>query len=220
MFVELISALRCLTPHEESWLVAAARRTVGRNVAEGTLGCPVCRREYPIVGGVAYFGTEPPAAAGTRAEERWDAPADAPDEALRLAALLDLATPGGLVVLGGGWGRLAPALLEIAPVRCLLVDPDFDARGAGELSVIRSAGAIPIAAGAARGVALDALAAGEGTLAAAVRALGAGGRLVAPAEASLPAGIAELARDGALWVGERAEAPPSAPVAIGRPRRA
>jgi uncharacterized protein YbaR (Trm112 family) len=225
LFVDLISALRCLTPHEDSWLVAAARRTEGRHVVEGTLGCPVCRREYPITGGVAYFGVEPPAASGGGLPEEafTDDDPDAAERALRLAALLGLADPGGVVVLGGGWGRLAPTLLEIAPVHCVLVDPDFDARGAGELSVIRSAGAIPLAAGAARGVALAGAAvageAGGATLAAAVRALRARGRLVAPAGAPLPPDVIELARDEELWVAERA-APPSAPVALGRPRRA
>ena len=40
-----------------------------------------------------------------------------------------------------------------------------------------------------------------------------GGRLVAPAGAPLPEGVRELARDDAVWVGER-EALPSAPVTL------
>src|SRR5689334_5424546 len=117
MFVDLISSLRCLTPHEDSWLVAVSRRMEERSIVEGTLGCPVCRREYPVVGGVGYFGVEVGASAPPT-----DAPVDE-DGALRLAAFLGLESPGGLVVLGGAWAGLAPALRELVPVSCVLVNP-------------------------------------------------------------------------------------------------
>jgi len=51
----------------------------------------------------------------------------------------------------------------------------------------------------------------------AVRALVAGARLVAPAGAAVPAGVRELARDEADWVGER-DAAPSPPVPLRRAR--
>ena len=41
------------TPHEASWLVVSFARRDGRFIVEGTLGCPVCHRQYPIRDGVA-----------------------------------------------------------------------------------------------------------------------------------------------------------------------
>ena len=52
MFIELVDALRCPRPHEESWLVLAASRLEARHVLEGTLGCPVCHAQYPIRDGI------------------------------------------------------------------------------------------------------------------------------------------------------------------------
>jgi hypothetical protein len=57
-----------------------------------------------------------------------------------------------------------------------------------------------MASGSVRGVALDIHHAESPWLADAVRVLRAGGRLVAPASAPLPAGTRELARDDREWV--------------------
>ena len=65
MFIELVDALRCPQPHAESWLVVASTRTQARHILEGTLGCPVCRAEYPIVDGVVDFRGDSAAAATT-----------------------------------------------------------------------------------------------------------------------------------------------------------
>ena len=56
MHVELVETFRCMAPHRDSWLVAAADRTESRVILDGTLGCPVCHAEYVIRGGIAYFG--------------------------------------------------------------------------------------------------------------------------------------------------------------------
>ena len=217
MFIELVDALRCLTAHDDSWLVAASRRMAGRSIVDGTLGCPVCRREYPVVGGVAYFGVDAEEPSAGRDAAAVAAGVGGGDDALRLAALLGLDTPHGTVVLAGGWARLAPALRELTSVRCLLLDPlgSWAGRGDEGTSVIRAGGAVPLAAGAVRGVALDAATSAPGTVRAAARALVPGGRLVAPAAAEVPEGISALARDASVWVGERLAAP-SAPVPIGR----
>jgi hypothetical protein len=37
MFIELVDALRCPVPHEESWLVASADRMEARHIVDGTL---------------------------------------------------------------------------------------------------------------------------------------------------------------------------------------
>src|SRR5689334_22428621 len=101
MFIELLDYLRCPQVHEESSLVVAARTTEGRDIMEGTLGCPVCHSEYPIIGGVARFVER----------DRTTSPDDATeDEALRLAATLDLTGPRGYAILEGAATNHAPLL--------------------------------------------------------------------------------------------------------------
>jgi uncharacterized protein YbaR (Trm112 family) len=208
MHVELIDRLRCPNPHEDSWLVATATRAVDRHILDGALGCPVCGAEYAIREGEVWFDrSEPETPAGpSRSGE---------EAALRLAAMLDLDERGGLYVLQGAWTGSAPAMAGSFPdARFVFVaTPD----GPGASAVLRGTGdAIPLAAGGTRGVALDR--AVPALVEAAVRALVAGGRLVAPAASAVPEAITVLARDAAWWVGERASRPVfSAPVT---PRRA
>jgi hypothetical protein len=175
-------------------------------VREGTLGCPICRAEYPIEGGVADFRT------GERAPRAAPAAMPALPEADELAAMLALTDPLGFVVLIGSWARRADALLDLldAPPLLLVDPPDDVAIGPG-LSGLRTETALPIAGGAARGVAVDV--ATPARVESAARTTRAGGRLVAPADAALPAGVRELARDARVWVAER-EAAPSAPVTL------
>ena len=73
------------------------------------------------------------------------------------------------------------------------------------LSGVRCDARLPLAVGAARAIAVDG--ADAARLAWAVHATRAGGRIVAPASASVPDGVRELVRDASVWVGER-EAPP------------
>lgn len=216
MFVDLVQSLRCLNTHEDGWLVAVTRRMEGRSIVHGTLGCPVCRREYPVVDGVGYFGVEPPAERG-RAAPTPSLPGES--DALRLAAFLGLETPGGIVVLGGPWARLALELRAIVPVSCVLLDPPpGDAARVGEgLGALRTTGTIPLAAGSVRGVALDP-ADGEARLREALRVLAGRGRLVAPARLPVPPDADELARDGTIWVA-RTRLAASAPVGIARGAR-
>ncbi|HKG91357.1 MAG TPA: hypothetical protein VKA84_05685, partial [Gemmatimonadaceae bacterium] len=96
MFIELVDHLRCVRPHEEIWLVAAARRMDGRHIIEGTLGCPVCRAEYPIREGAADFRSRDGGAADAGAQA-----AAVPDETevMRAGALLGLVEGGGVALL-------------------------------------------------------------------------------------------------------------------------
>lgn len=194
MFIELVDALRCPTPHEESWLVAAAARMEYRHIVQGTLGCPVCRAEYPIERGVVDF---------RRAASGPPTPGAAPDEqqATRLAAFLDLTDRSGFAVLLGGWGVNAPLLRGLVETPLIVVDPPEGTEGEPGISVIRCDGPIPLAVGAARGVAIDGGRADR--VASAVRATRVKGRVVAPIAVALPDGLAELARDDTLWVAER-----------------
>jgi uncharacterized protein YbaR (Trm112 family) len=206
MFVEIVDALRCPRPHEESWLVLAARRTEDRHVLEGTLGCPVCRAEYPIHDGIADFSDPTAPDRASTATIRNLPPAD------HLVAMLDLADTLGFVVLIGAWGTRADELLALldAPPLLLVEPPEGVTMGRG-LSGIRAGTMLPLATGAARAVATDA--ADATRVADAARATRAGGRLVAPAVSRVPEGVRELARDETVWVGERLPLP-SAPVTL------
>lgn len=212
MFVELIDVLRCTRPHEESWLVAVPTRMDGRHIAEGVLGCPVCQAEYPVRRGVVDFtggiasdrGSRSPPGGG---EAREDAAADA----MRLAALLDLTDEKGWVLLTGRWARLIDQMQSLVENELLVVNPPADREGGNGVSVIRVGDVLPIASGLARAAAID-LSTGfdPNAAAAAVRS---GGRVMGPSALAVPAGVRELARDDAGWVGER-EGNVSAPVLL------
>ena len=221
MHVDLIEALRCPNAHEESWLVARFDRMAGRQVAEGTLGCPVCRAEFPIVGGAVRFDRGGAGeSAGHPAGAGWPEGAGGEAGALRLAALLGLGEGTGVVVLAGAWSAWRAAIAALVPdFQLLLLNPPVAAAVPEEVgeppSVLVSPGRLPVAAGAVRAVAVDEGNATPALLADAVRALAAGGRLVAPAATALPDGVGELARDEALWVAERREAPRLVPLGRG-----
>jgi uncharacterized protein YbaR (Trm112 family) len=209
MFIELVDALRCPVPHEESWLVAAATRMEFRHIVEGTLGCPVCHAEYPVRRGVADF---------RRAPHLPLPPEMPPDEmeATRLAAFLDLTDRTGFAVLLGSWSVHAPLLRSLVETPLIVVDPPEGTEGEPGISVIRSDGELPLASGAARGMAVDA--GPPARVASAVRATRAQGRIVLPADRALPPGVRELARDAAVVVAER-EAAASPPVTLHVRRR-
>ncbi|HEX7977279.1 MAG TPA: hypothetical protein VF461_01650 [Gemmatimonadaceae bacterium] len=206
MFVEIVDALRCPRAHEESWLVLAAQRTEERHVLEGTLGCPVCRAEYPIHDGIADF-TDPTARPDATAGVLPTLPS-----ADHLAAMMNLGDALGFAVLIGAWGTRADELVELldAPPLLLVEPPAGIAMGHG-LSGLRTSAKLPLATGAARAVATDAV--GPARVADAARVTRVGGRLVAPAASRVPEGVRELARDDTVWVGERL-ALASAPVTL------
>lgn len=194
MFIELVDALRCPTPHAESWLVAATTRMVLRHIVEGALGCPVCHAQYPIHHGVVDFRRAPHSAPSR---------ATPPDEeqATRLAAFLDLTDRTGFAILLGPWSVHAPLLHALVETPLIVVDPPEGVEGEPGISVIRCDGELPLAAGAARGTAIDD--GNDARVASAVRVTRAKGRLVAPVAVPLPAEVRELARDDAVWVAER-----------------
>ena len=206
MFIELVDALRCPNQHEESWMVASASIMEARHIVSGTLGCPVCAAEFPIERGVVDFRSarrDPPATEGSAAEP------------YALAALLDLRDAQGFAVLLGAWGSLAGELTQLVETPLMLVDPPASITGSPGISVIRTDGGISLASGVARAIAIDADSAGR--LADAIRCTRTGGRVVAPASLSLPAGVRRLAGDDALQVAERE--PAAAPLVALHVRR-
>lgn len=213
MFIELVDSLRCPHPHEESWLVLGAGRMEGRDVMEGVLGCPVCRAQYGIAHGVADLRTGDQAAVAPPAE---GPPAGEAEQAMRLAAFLNLAGGGGFAVLFGGWTRYAAGVQALTETHLLLANPVPGVRIGGGTSGVLVDRVLPVAGGSARGLAVDAAAgAVPPFLAAAVGSVQAGGRVVAPAALPLPEGLTELARDATTWVAER-DAAPSGLVVLSR----
>jgi uncharacterized protein YbaR (Trm112 family) len=196
MYIELVDSLRCLTPHEDSWLVAAVSRMEGRHIVDGVLGCPVCRREYPVRDGVGWFADGDPRPAPL-------APTADAERVGRAAALLGLTDPGGIVVIGGAWTECADALAEMGSAHVVVLDAAPSAASPQEVSALRIADRLPFAIGGVRAVALGADVARPPLFESAVAVLRPRGRLVGPAAAAVPDGMVELARDSADWVAER-----------------
>ena len=210
MFLELVDSLRCVKAHEDSWLVARADELDARHIVRGELGCPVCATRYPVRAGVVDFTVGAPRPSGQAAEQGM---------ALRAAALLGLTEPGGLVVLAGAWAACADELLGMVDgVQLLALDFAPGTESGGALSLARIADVLPLAAGCARGIALDLEHSTESLLGGAATALAPGGRLIAPALAPVPPMLRELARDERHWVAARNTENVSAPVRIA-PRR-
>ena len=210
MFSELIESLRCVRAHESTGLVAVAFKTVERDIVSGSLGCPACQAAYPIEASIADFrlGRDAPAPPPPKTR-----PAD--ELAVRAGALLALTEPGGVVVLAGSWSACAPEIAALAePVKVLALDAVAGIASGAGVSLARTAGEVPLKGGTARGIALDAAHATPSYLHAAASALAARGRLVAPANAPVPAGFIELARDARDWVAEKIDAPAIVPIAV------
>lgn len=197
MYSELVDTLRCLNPHEDSWLVAASDVTEGRHIIRGMLGCPICHARYPITDGIADFtgGTRRPVELEPDHGDVHD------DDALKLAAMLDLGEPSGYVLLLGRWARLAGRLRELSPVTILAVNAPPDVVMGEGVSGVVTGDRIPVAAGSARGAALDG--ARDALVASTVAALRSGGRIVGDASIPQPDDVAIIARDDRHWVGTR-----------------
>ena len=208
MFVPLVDVLRCPNPHEETWLVASIDHADTRDILRGTLGCPICMAEYPIRDGVVVFDETVPAAP-------YHAPSE--EDAVRLAAALDLTDARMTAALQGTWGAQAPLVAGMSPVQMLLINPPDGIASGDGVSILRVAAA-PLAAGSINAAAFDASASGA-MITSLVASLRPGGRLIGPAASALPAGATELARDEDVWVAHVEGGTTSAPVSLARRRR-
>jgi len=208
MLLALTDHLRCTESHAETWLVARADRAAHGLMIEGVLGCPVCHTERMVRGGVVFW-----ADGGVRAN-----PAAGPDPetSIRLAALLGVTDARAPFVLCGAHGVHSAAIGGMADLTLVLLDPPDDT-GAGLATVIRGAPRVPLGERSVQGIALDASHAAADRIDAAVAVLVHGGRMIADAGVPVPAGIKELARDAAQWVGERVAT--SVPVPLMRAAR-
>src|ERR1043166_4982543 len=103
--------LRCPESHGEAFLVMSTGEMLGRMVRSGILGCPICRREFPIVKGIVTFLGSGERGAVPRGAPEGPAPrSPLPAAPETLQALLDPSGPGGYVVLVGTAARHAVGL--------------------------------------------------------------------------------------------------------------
>src|SRR6266567_6021320 len=131
MFIELVSILRCPRPHEDTWLVATIDDMENRDIVNGVLGCPVCHAEYRVRDRVAYFA-EP--ANGPR-----DGTVPSPQQAMRLAAALELTEARSVAVLNGDWSAQARLVRALSPAQLLVLNPTSAIDAGDGVSVVVSA---------------------------------------------------------------------------------
>ncbi len=196
----MIDLLRCINAHEDTWLVASFREVTNRIVTEGTLGCPVCGAEYQITNGVVDFSRGESVA--DHEAERAHVGHRREELATRAGAYLDATQPGTTIVLGGLWAYAAQDLAEMADLRVIALNPPREVKDSERVGVVRSAGAIPLAANSCHGVALDAWFAIT-TVDEAVRVTKSLGRIVGPTSLNASTAVI-LAHDEQYWVAEKA----------------
>jgi hypothetical protein len=179
-----------------------------RDIVSGELGCHICGARYPVENGVADFralGSDAvasperaPGAPGNPDLPALPYGADPTELALRAAALLEITSPGGVVVLAGQWSAAAEPLAfgDISErVHILALDPVTDLESGNGISIALSGRRPPLRPATVRGMALDESHADPDYVASAAEALRPGARLLAPLSSPLPPGLAELTRD-------------------------
>ena len=209
MHIELTEMLRCPERHEEGYLVMSTGEMLGRMVRSGTLGCPICQREFPIVKGIAHFSGKGKGETGNVEDDRATIPVSRfpfpAVEAASLQALLDLSGPGGYVLLLGSAARHAVGLAAlIGGVHFVGVNAPDDVEELPVLSLLACETIIPLRQTVVRAAVVGPDRLGTEWLAEARRVLLPGRRLVVESEQiAAPAGLARLVLGHGLFVGER-----------------
>jgi hypothetical protein len=199
MHIELIDLLRCTRKHEEAHLVAVFHRVENRDVIDATLGCAVCGASFPLRKGVAFFSF---ARETEDASLRTSVDPD-PDAAVRLAAYLDLTSPGLIVAVAQTWEIAFEELAALAQPRIFGLTRSPKVNQPSAAAWLRTADVLPLASHAIDGISLDGEFADPAMISEAYRVLKPGRRIVAPADAILPEGFREIARDDTYVVAER-----------------
>lgn len=206
MHIELTEMLRCPEEHREEFLVLSTSEMNGRMIRRGILGCPVCRREFEIIDGIADFTESAGGAGAARKIRRTPAPASPVTvDAESLQALLDLGGPGGFVVLVGSAARHAEGLAaRMEGVHFIGINAPPDIEEVPVLSLLQSERVIPLRAAMARGTVVGAELGRSPWVGEAVRVVLPGRRVVVEADQPLlPPGVTPLASGDGLWVGEK-----------------
>lgn len=201
MFIELLDLLRCINPHEDTWLVASLKAVSSRFVLDGTLGCPTCSAKYSITTGVADFsaGAELP----RHKSGEWATTLERQELATRAGAFLNVTEPGATVVLGGSWASAAQELSLMSEVRVLALNAESGVEESETVGLLLVGSVIPVAPGSVLGVAIDSSFPPE-ILASAVKAVRPGGRILGPVEIPATPDLLVLAHDEEYWVAEKA----------------
>jgi hypothetical protein len=196
VFIELAEYLRCPKPHEETFLVLSTGAMKDRHVLYGTLGCPVCHAEFPVMDGIARFSTRP----------QWPGTARPLPEAGEVQALLGLSGPGGYAMLLGSATGLADRLGQLLEggVHLVCVNPPEPMGWDRNRSVVHATDYVPVRTGMLRGAVMGAETLGGPWIPEALRAVLKGQRVVALAE-KMPstAGLSTMAVGKGMWVGRK-----------------
>jgi hypothetical protein len=201
VFIELIDLLRCVRPHNDTWLVASFTNVSHRFVEEAKLGCPSCSAEYWIRGGAADFSGE--VILPECEDERKAASHRREELATRVGAYLEATEPGATIVLGGLWAYAAQELSELAEARVIALNPPGEVKESEMVGLVRVGSKIPLAAGSVLGVAFDAWFPAN-IVESAVRVVRPGGRIVGPTAIAAPSELSILAHDDKYWVAQKA----------------
>src|SRR2546430_5767462 len=207
--------LRCPESHGEAFLVMSTGEMLGRMVRSGILGCPICRREFPIAKGVVNFSGGEMRDAGWVAATGDSHPASRiphPVDSETLQALLDLSGPGGYVVLVGAAARHAVGLAGLmSGIHFIGINAPGDVEELPVLSLLVCPGMIPLRQTIARGAVVGSDRLGSEWLAEARRG-GVPGRRggVEGGDVAVPAGVPPPAGGGRPVVGERRRGRPRA----------
>lgn len=207
MFFELTELLACPSCGPAHGLVLLVKDVEDRRVASGWLGCPECRRDYPVRDGVADLRLEPDSAASAAGREE---PLEEDELALKIAALCGLRDGPGYLLVVGRLAHTAPGLSELLPgveIIALKRFPDEVGEVPGVSRVLADM-RFPLVDHRLRAVAL-APGADPEQVAAACRLVAVGGRLVlfeasdTDTEGAERSGLKIVARQGRVAVAER-----------------
>ncbi len=190
MFIEVADLLKCPEAHDFQPCILVPDSLEDRVVVSGVIGCPVCRREFPVKGGRAVFGDGP----------RPESPLPEGSEVLQ--ALLGLMSPGGFIAIVGSavslWRDIA-----IPDVHVIGVNAPASVSEEVGLSLVDTAGEIPLNASSVRGVVLSPAQVSDQWLAEASRIVLRGQRVVAITERVAPNQLEEVVSGHGLWVGKK-----------------
>ena len=206
MHIELTEMLRCPEPHGEAFLVMSTGEMLGRMVRSGILGCPICRREFPIVKGIVHFAGSGERGAVPGGAAEGPAPrSPLPADPQTLQALLDLSGPGGYIVLVGAAARHAVGLAGLmGGIHFIGINAPADVEELPILSLLVCPAMIPLRQMIARGAVVGSDRLGSEWLAEARRVVLPGRRVVIEGEnVPVPVGLTRLAAGEGLFVGER-----------------
>jgi uncharacterized protein YbaR (Trm112 family) len=109
VYFELTDILTCPGCGPAHGLVLLVKEVEDRRVKTGWLGCPNCRRDFPVIDGIADLRVEPDARPVARAAVEEDG------LAVKVLALSGLAGERGPLLVGDGLEHVAAKIADLAP---------------------------------------------------------------------------------------------------------